>query len=1303
MLPNSRIIPPNNNLNNTNKNVRARSNSAVNDSSVKKGFMSRLLTSPTGSSSSPKEYNTNSVNSRPKYESVLGIQTKDDYAAWGTPRITPSDQKAAKPSSGFGKLFKKKAKTNDENENLFEDDQPKVRPIHGNSSRKHTKIPLAPPPNYPRTRAISQPNQQQFLTNLPDQYLAKRPQTPSLTTVTDKRQQPFASTPPAMTHAAAVEETIAADCKAPEISLMNKRSSSALSNRKSSGSYSIYSTFGGNESEYSIEEPKARSVTPPVPVPAIATNTNDSKRRETARHSSTAESDNSFTTVHEQHQGAEQEPEDEEEDNQSETITEDSSETTDDEFVDATGFSQEDMEREKRMTLEKNLSKRLSGGHFGSAGGLVLSINHSSDEFGSAGSTPLPLPTATKRKSQKIPEDDELAQSLLNWKRHSDSSKRWSMRNSSSTTATATTTTVMEDTGDKHSSTITVIDMRSTSNNTLPHGSTEETTTSKKAAAEKEEEEEELSVPDKLALRKEAEEALTGANTPPATKTTFVKVIDSSSIPKAPIAPTTSLPLPPVPKQNTLLRTLSAAETRSEPHYSSSEFSKTLDDVWKTSDDTLHLFDDDRTRQLQTSIQIRIADHDADPSIAENPPKEEEAAVDDHIKETAKSLWNEDETVVVKERMAEWLGQGKPFENAVLHQYMQFFVFTEMRLDSAFRNLCSKLYFKAEAQQIDRILESFANRYWDCNPECLFGSADVVYAVVYSLLLLNTDLHVAQGNHARMTRSEFIRNTMSTVRDQRDHEELMGHKKRSALSRRNWESELEYYLKEMYTSVKNYQILQPLSRKSSLSKRGSILGNRRVIGLKRSVNSIIRKSGRESMLVLDGYDQVPSGSMSPPPSVPPRSSISSGYTRPLTPSSMKSPRRESFSSTNSSAASFSSRCGSPTMIPQQQQQHAQQPMMQYLNSHASSLFSSRPPYYKEGVVMRKHLLENANHKARHREWRECYLEIQDGELRMYALQPSQSQLGDKNLFRHSSAAHFNLADINNNNRLSSRPSSPASFGGVLPSNSSSNSNNKWGMHSQLVGKIALNHTLSNPLPPPGYNRQRPHVFAIQQSDGGVYLFQVSNAEQAHEWVSTCNYWAARESKEPLPGGVGNMEYGWGACLSDVIMDLDAARKGYDQKVNYFSTQDPDSIMINDWMPPTATMVSSQLNEKEQYEVLQKHLVDLNEEINQHRDIKSKIMIKFPTKCNNYPKVISNWEARSKYLLHDIIKYQNYCDSLEKSIQLQQDFIEDDLDIDEDKVSTAGSFSSMSTKNKLEYQTHTMDLFDEINQELSLNL
>lgn len=31
------------------------------------------------------------------------------------------------------------------------------------------------------------------------------------------------------------------------------------------------------------------------------------------------------------------------------------------------------------------------------------------------------------------------------------------------------------------------------------------------------------------------------------------------------------------------------------------------------------------------------------------------------------------------------------------------------------RMLCSKLYLKAESQEIDRILESFARRYWHCN------------------------------------------------------------------------------------------------------------------------------------------------------------------------------------------------------------------------------------------------------------------------------------------------------------------------------------------------------------------------------------------------------------------------------------------------------------------------------------------------------------------------------------------------------------------------------------------------------------
>lgn len=39
------------------------------------------------------------------------------------------------------------------------------------------------------------------------------------------------------------------------------------------------------------------------------------------------------------------------------------------------------------------------------------------------------------------------------------------------------------------------------------------------------------------------------------------------------------------------------------------------------------------------------------------------------------------------------------------------------------RRLCAKLYLKAETQQVDRILEEFSRRYWDCNPGSVYGSA----------------------------------------------------------------------------------------------------------------------------------------------------------------------------------------------------------------------------------------------------------------------------------------------------------------------------------------------------------------------------------------------------------------------------------------------------------------------------------------------------------------------------------------------------------------------------------------------------
>lgn len=500
---------------------------------------------------------------------------------------------------------------------MNEENQPRVRPVHHTNSRKHTKIPLAPPPNYSRNRSISQPDQQQFLTNLPDHYIDKRPPntvyTPMPIVIPPTPPPPQQQQQQKQPQHVAEPESLASNVSRPN-SRANTSSPSSL--RKSSGSYSIYSTFGG-ESVYSIDATSAKVGSPypspspsPTPPPPLSDN---NKEWQHSNHSVADESECSFSTV-----VSTNDDDDEEEDH---TVTDNESsenddDDDDDDFVDASGFSQEDIEKERKSMMidssAKNLSKRLSGGHFGSAGGLVLSIHGAEDE-----APPVPSNNATKRKSQKLPADDELAKSMLNWKRHSDSNKRWSMRSHSALVEEMAIDDAAAVKEEKHTSTITVIDLRAE----LPH-----LQASNKVEVDTKTDEEELSEPDKLALRKEAEEALSRA-------TPTIEIV-----PRSP-SPTFSSPTSP------LLKTLSS-ETKSSL---TSEFSKTFDDVWKTSNDTLQLFDDPKVRLLQTSIQ----------NSAENHKEElERDQVDESVKQAATSLWNEDETVVGKEKMAEWLGQG---------------------------------------------------------------------------------------------------------------------------------------------------------------------------------------------------------------------------------------------------------------------------------------------------------------------------------------------------------------------------------------------------------------------------------------------------------------------------------------------------------------------------------------------------------------------------------------------------------------------------------------------------------------------
>lgn len=72
--------------------------------------------------------------------------------------------------------------------------------------------------------------------------------------------------------------------------------------------------------------------------------------------------------------------------------------------------------------------------------------------------------------------------------------------------------------------------------------------------------------------------------------------------------------------------------------------------------------------------------------------------------------------------------------------------------------------------------------------------------------------------------------------------------------------------------------------------------------------------------------------------------------------------------------------------------------------------------------------------------------------------------------------------------------------------------------------------------------------------------------------------------------------------------------------------------------------------------------------------------------------MSNWEAKSNYLLHEIIKYQNYCDALERSVKRRQELQSKEQEEQEKE------HKDQISMEPLEYMESKLDLFSEIDRE-----
>jgi len=107
-----------------------------------------------------------------------------------------------------------------------------------------------------------------------------------------------------------------------------------------------------------------------------------------------------------------------------------------------------------------------------------------------------------------------------------------------------------------------------------------------------------------------------------------------------------------------------------------------------------------------------------------------------------------------KEMIGDYLGER---ENVpILTGFINHLDFIGTDFDIAIRQLLYRFRLPGEAQKIDRIMNSFAARYFSHNKNIFFKHPDTVYVLAFSVIMLNTDAHNPQVKK-KMTNKEFLK------------------------------------------------------------------------------------------------------------------------------------------------------------------------------------------------------------------------------------------------------------------------------------------------------------------------------------------------------------------------------------------------------------------------------------------------------------------------------------------------------------------------------------------------------------------
>lgn len=713
------------------------------------------------------------------------------------------------------------------------------------------------------------------------------------------------------------------------------------------------------------------------------------------------------------------------------------------------------------------------------------------------------------------------------------------------------------------------------------------------------------------------------------------------------------------------------------------------------------------------------------------------------------------------ENVGAWLGEADPERELVRVAFVGLFDWSNQNILHALRGLCARIALKGETQQVDRIIDAFARRWCECNPKHGFKSNDVVHTITYSLLLLNTDLHMADIEQ-KMTKNQFVKNTLGTIRNVANDSAISGYetirggtwpkpdgavresslptihspphrvdgeKSRPSLdsaspaissgrpierslkedsgeteaisgplvsvpfrgSSRAWEGQIELVLKAFYQSIARERLplfgavteaSEPATNSTNfLGISGNVL-RRTPSTLSKAASEYTRGRGADSRTTGRWTSKGRSR-----PRLYPMNAMGSARTSFDDQSSIWTPSVNSSTwskaslgktLTSMSVESFGS--AFPGVEYQKSIGFANALSQAIIRGDAigstasddgikevplledESLELTGAPWAKEGLLQHKHHLDGLDKRAKDRNWNQCFAVIEKGWIRLFSFE-------------------MNAKTIRQRAKDRNRAGNSGPVGG-----------GNWMDNAEEIWAWQLRQTMASALPPPGYSKQRPHVWALSLPTGAVHLFEVGTPEIVKEFVSSANYWAARMSKEPVFGGVSNMEFGWSdnAINRALIQQPTSSDSNNPPPTSFSGNSNPyataqqqpsrpsiqssirssfdhynptssstrrlpaDSLKILDWTPPQQSLLPSTLLEVDQLKNLSNYVTKVEEELSKHNELRPAMLLAYSPRSSNKEKALGNWERKSSWLLREIVRVGTYVEALKAAEKRRQE-------------------------------------------------